>query len=210
MKKLYLSDVDGTLVKGSLMLNHAGFLLENKIIEDNGIYDAWIKDVKNESLIAHLAEHYRFEIINKKEEDLYIPDFMYLFFNRNDNFYSTIELLKEAKEMGNEVCLISGSPDYLVGYLASMYDFNFGASKYYKNKENLFTGKVKGLYSYTQKKNFVKKTFENINDYEQVISIGDTCSDGGLFIYGDYNILVDPSKETKENIKEPIHQLIFN
>lgn len=209
MKELFLSDVDGTLVKGSLMLNHAGFLLENGLIEDNGIYSAWKQDVKNEDLIAHLAEHYRFEIIGKKIEDLHVSEYLSNFLADKRNVYSTLEYLNENKLKGHDIILVSGSPDFLIERLAKLYDFEFQASTYYKNRKGEFNGRVKGMYSKRQKQNFVKR-IENLDSYKHITALGDTCSDDGLFMYSHYNILVDPSVQTKENIKSPINQLIFN
>lgn len=208
MKKLFLSDVDGTLVKRSLMLSHAGFLLKHGLISDNGIYDAWRQDVKNEDLISHLAEHYRFEIIGKTVNDLHVSDYLSTYLANNNNVYSTLEKLCEEKEKGNDVHLVSGSPDFLVERLAMLYGFEWKSSKYYTNKNAEFTGKVKGMYSKRQKQNYVKKL--DLSDYSHITALGDTKSDEGLFVFGDYNILVDPSQQTKETIKVPIHELIFN
>lgn len=208
MKNLFLSDVDGTLVKGSLMLNHAGFLLDNGLISDNGIYESWKQDVKNEDLIAHLAEHYRFELIGKKVDDLYINEYLSNFLANNNNVYSTLEYLYNEKQKGNDIHLVSGSPDFLIERLAILYGFDWHSSKYYTNKNMEFTGKVKGMYSKRQKQNYVKKL--DLSGYTHITALGDTKSDEGLFMFGDYNILVDPSQQTKETIKVPIHELIFN
>ena len=46
-RDLYLTDLDGTLTRKSLVLGHAGFLIKKGIIEDTGIYGAWSEDMNN-------------------------------------------------------------------------------------------------------------------------------------------------------------------
>lgn len=46
MKNLILTDVDGTLTRKSVVLSHAGFLIEKGIIKDDGSYKAWKKMLK--------------------------------------------------------------------------------------------------------------------------------------------------------------------
>ena len=54
MKNLILTDVDGTLTRKSVVLSHAGFLIEKGIIKDDGSFKAWKKDVKNEIMTITL------------------------------------------------------------------------------------------------------------------------------------------------------------
>ena len=76
MKNLFITDLDGTLTKKSLVLGHAGFLIEEGIMTDTGIYQAWKEDLKNDKLIVALAEEYRHQIKGKTVKELQVADFV--------------------------------------------------------------------------------------------------------------------------------------
>ena len=54
-----LTDLDGTLLKGSLVLGHAIYLHNKKVIDLGDLPNAWNSDKKNESLIYELAISYQ-------------------------------------------------------------------------------------------------------------------------------------------------------
>ena len=185
-KSIILTDLDGTLTRKSLVLSHAGFLIEQGIIKDNGSYKAWLSDIKNESLIVEVAQNYRNEIIGMNIESLFAKKFVKEFYDKKSNWYSTMNLLKEHKERGSRIILITGSSDFLVKELAEILDVEFFASEYEFNKE--------------QKSLCLEDIDLGYHNEVEVEAWGDTMSDSALFAYGDYNILVDPSKETLINI----------
>ena len=88
MKNLILTDVDGTLTRKSVVLSHAGFLIEKGIIKDDGSFKAWEKDVKNESLIVAVAENYRNEITGKTEKEMHAEEFVSQFLE-NEKIFSS-------------------------------------------------------------------------------------------------------------------------
>lgn len=199
-KSIILTDLDGTLTRKSLVLSHAGFLIEQGIIKDNGSYKAWLSDIKNESLIVEVAQNYRNEIIGMSIESLFAKKFVKEFYDKKSNWYSTMNLLKEHKERGSRIILITGSSDFLVKELAEILDVEFFASEYEFNKDGIFTGNVKGMFNKEQKSLCLEDIDLGYHNEVEVEAWGDTMSDSALFAYGDYNILVDPSKETLINI----------
>ena len=195
MKKLILTDVDGTLTKKSIVLSHAGFLIENKVIVDDGSYQAWVQDMKNERLITSVAENYRSQIAGLKESDMDAQIFIAKFFGKTENWYSTLRTLKERQSEGFEICLVTGSSDFLIKHLADILDCDYHATEYLKDENGCFTGEVIGMFSENQKDDCIQWNV-NVNEYSHVEAWGDTSSDYGLFKHADYTILVDPSKET--------------
>lgn len=204
MKKLLLTDVDGTLTKKSLVLSHAHYLIKKGIITDDGSCEAWLQDVKNERLIIAVAENYRHKIVGKTEKDLQVKDFFYSFVENNENWYTTFgEILNKGEEW--DIVFISGSSDFLVKELCNYCkdknkkaSFHYYASEYLKESEK-FTGEIIGMFAEPQKEKCVKKNI-NIDNYNYIEAWGDTSSDNGLFIYADYKILVEPTQETLENL----------
>ena len=201
MKKIIFSDVDGTLTKKSIVLSHAGFLIEKGVIKDDGSYKAWYKDMKNESLIVAVAENYRSQITGLKESDMQAQEFITKFFNESDNWYTTLDKIKDKQKDGYEVCLITGSSDFLIKHLANILQCDYHATKYLKDENDCFTGKLKGMFSETQKDECIQNNF-NLDEYEKIEAWGDTASDYGLFKHANRKILVDPTFETLKTLSQ--------
>lgn len=199
MSNLLLTDVDGTLTKESLVLNHAGFLIEKGVIKDDGSFKAWKQDLKNESLITAVAENYRSGITGLKESDMRASEFVLDFFSQKDKWYETIDDLTAFKSNGFDIYLITGSSDFLVKHLAEELQVDYFATEYLKDENGCFTGKVNGMFSETQKEDCIQWNI-NINKYENIHAWGDTASDYGLFKYANYTRLVEPTKQTLETL----------
>ena len=198
MKSLYLTDLDGTLTRKSLVLGHAGFLIKKGIIEDTGIYGAWCEDMKNEKLIVALAQDYQRQLNGKRIEDLMVHEFIEDFLGDENNWYNTLEMLVVARNFGDDVCLITGSGDFLVKELAEQLDFNWFATKYH-TENGILTGEITGMFADFQKDEAIRNNFD-LSEYSVVIGLGDTASDYGIFKHCDVNYLVDPNKETLEKL----------
>lgn len=201
MKKLILTDVDGTLTKKSVVLSHAGYLIEQGIIKDDGSYKAWSQDMKNESLIVAVAENYRSQITGLKESDMQAQTFIAKFFAKTDNWYDTLGRIKDKQKEGYEVCLVTGSSDFLIKHLADILQCNYHATEYLKDENGCFTGNVKGMFSETQKDDCVQWNY-NLNEYDEIEAWGDTASDFGLFKHATYKMLVDPTFETLKTLAQ--------
>ena len=201
MKKIIFTDVDGTLTKKSIVLSHAGFLIEQGIIKDDGSYKAWSQDMKNESLIVAVAENYRSQITGLKESDMQAQEFITKFFNESDNWYSTLDKIKDKQKDGYEVCLITGSSDFLIKHLANILQCDYHATKYLKDENGCFTSELIGMFSETQKDECIQNNF-NLDEYEKIEAWGDTASDYGLFKHATYKILVDPTFQTLKTLSQ--------
>ena len=202
MKNLILTDVDGTLTRKSVVLSHAGFLIEKGIIKDDGSFKAWKKDVKNESLIVAVAENYRNEITGKTEEEMHAEEFVFQFLENEKNWYKTLDDLKEKILQGFEVVLVTGSSDFLIKHLADFLGCSYYATEYLKTNDR-FTGKVNGMFSESQKDDCIQWNI-NTNEYSYIEAWGDTASDFGLFKHADYRLLVEPTKQTLETLIKKI------
>ena len=201
MKKIIFTDVDGTLTKKSIVLSHAGFLIEKGIIKDDGSYKAWSQDMKNESLIISVAENYRSQITGLKESDMQAQAFVKKFFAEKDNWYNTLDKIKEKQKQGYAVSLITGSSDFLVKHLADILQCDYHATQYLKDENGCFNGEIKGMFSENQKDDCVKYNY-NLNEYDKIEAWGDTASDYGLFKHASYKMLVDPTFETLKTLAQ--------
>lgn len=195
MNKLYLSDMDGTLTKGSIVLDHAGHLIEKGLIKDDGSFKAWKLDPKNERLIVAVAENYRHQLKGKSIDELDVQGFIANEIANESKWYSTLQLLKEAKAKGHEVIIISGSSDFLVEEVAKQLGFKGVGSKYLLDENGKLSGEIVGMFGEESKDEYIKGL--DLNN-KQVVGLGDTGADNGIFKNAHYNILVDPTSETME------------
>ena len=197
-RDLYLTDLDGTLTRKSLVLGHAGFLIKKGIIEDTGIYGAWCEDMKNEKLIVALAQDYQRQLKDKRIEDLMVDEFIEEFLGNENNWYNTLEMLIAARNFGDDVCLITGSSDFLVKELAERLNFKWFATKYH-TENGILTGEITGMFADFQKDEVIRNNFD-LSEYSTVIGFGDTAIDYGIFEHCDISYLVDPTKDTLEKL----------
>lgn len=194
MKKLLLTDVDGTLTRKSVVLSHCGYLINEGIIKDDGSFKAWELDPKNESLIVSVAENYRHQIKGKKVSSLKPKEFINSFLSSVDNWYNTLGRLIAKREQGFDIYLITGSSDFLIKELAKALKVKYFATEY-KTEQDFLTGEINGMFSESQKDDCIQWNL-NPNEYEYIEGWGDTASDYGIFKHCDYNLLVEPTYDT--------------
>lgn len=194
VKKIVLSDVDGTLVRGSLVLDHAVWLHAKGVINLGTLPKRWLANQKNEKLIGELAEAYRDSINGMPLRELRVPEYMAEVLKTEKKFYSALDRLKAAHAAGETVILISGSPQFLVGYFARKFGFTAIGSVYHRSRSQILNGRVTGMFTADAKKQAIAKL--GLESYALVTAYGDTSSDMPLLEAAHYAVLVDPSPET--------------
>jgi len=197
-KTLVLSDVDGTLLRGSLVLDHAVMLHEKGVIDLGDLPTKWLADQKNEDHIMQLADGYRKAISGMKESELQIPAFIESVVNNPDKLYSSLERLKRHRAAGHDVILISGSPSFLVGPFAKTFGFEVIATRYHRDRSRRLNGKITGMFGAPQKEAVVDKM--DLSTYDKIIGYGDTSSDVPLLQRAHHSVLVEPNEETLRKI----------
>lgn len=206
LKSIVLSDVDGTLVRGSLVLDHAVWLHAKGIVNLGSLPAQWVADQKNEELIMHLAEAYRGAINGMALRELRVAEYMTYVMNTEAKFYSVLERLKVAHAAGEKVILISGSPQFLVGYFARHFGFTAIGSTYHRSRSQILNGRVTGMFTADAKSRAIAKL--GLAEYSKVTAYGDTASDMPLLAAATYSVLVDPSPATLalyKHVDEIIH-----
>lgn len=197
-KELFLTDLDGTILKGSLVLDHAVFLEEQGIIDTKGLASEWLADKKNEEAIYSLAEMYRYSITGKTEQEILVEDFVNTYYLDPGNYYQgPISELLKARKRKAEVFIISGSPDFLVSKFAEKFNFKARGSFYEKAQDGTFTGFYQNLSGLDAKREIVSEVLpESKKEKVRVSAYGDTFNDLALFEVAERSYLVDPCAET--------------
>lgn len=207
--QIALSDVDGTIVKGSLVLGHAVTLHNKKVINLGTLPKDWVANPKDEKLIRELAEAYRENIKGKTPEELEVDLYVTELVKNESNFYSVLSRLKNIKNSGAKVVLISGSPSFLVDRLGKHYGFESVGSNYSIDDSGRFTGEIdRVMFSGEAKREFIDTI--NIEDYENVFAFGDTESDEPLFERANYSVLVEPNDYTMASLGNKVNEIVHD
>lgn len=205
--KIALSDVDGTIVRSSLVLSHAVALSNEGVINVGSLAKDWQKDMKNETIISALAEAYRDEIMGRTASDIASAEYVAEMISDKRNFYaSVIERLVSMRSEGDDVILISGSPGYLIEPFAEHFNFQGVGSDYKVNATGHFTGEVDGMFHGDAKRNYVAGL--DLARYTEVHAYGDTRSDVPLFEKASYSVLVAPNNDTRSSLSGVVHEII--
>jgi HAD superfamily phosphoserine phosphatase-like hydrolase len=205
-KTIALSDVDGTLVRGSLVLQHAIMLHNKGTISLGDLPNVWLQDKKNETAITALAIAYQQAVTGMRVQDLGVDEFLDSVCNDASSFYSPLQRLIDQRKNGAEVVLVSGSPDFLVENFGNRYGFKAAASKYYTNADGYLTGQLDGMFSAPAKRDFV--TSLSLSAQSNVLAFGDTASDVPLFEASSYSVLVAPNEETRSTIGLSVSEIV--
>lgn len=206
MEKIALSDVDGTIVRGSLVLDHACSIHKQGLVDLGEHPEAWEEDQKNEAKIVALAEAYKNALIGMRQSELGVPKYLDTLFSDEAKFYSTLERLKELQAEGAEIHLISGSPSFLVGPFARRLGMHHAGSLYSRTRPGHFTGKVRLMAVGGAKRDYVASL--HVDRYDEVHAFGDTSSDAPLFEVAHHSTLVDPSEHTESFFAGKVHSII--
>lgn len=204
LPRLIFSDVDGTLIDGSLVLNHACWLHENGDIDLGNLPEKWKNDIKNETIMSELAQGYQKAITGLTEEELRVNDYLETVF-AEVAFYDSISHLEEARDKGDEVVLVTGSSHFLAEPFAERMGFSVYSSKYLM-KDGRLSGDVIPMFTAAAKREVVG-SFDK-NKYSVVVAYGDTASDLPLFEASDFGILVDPNSETRSTLAGKINAIV--
>lgn len=206
-KSIAVSDVDGTIVKGSLVLGHAVSLHKENIIDLGELPEQWLNNQKDETLVENLATAYKDAILGKTVCELKTDKYISEVVENDENFYSVLKRLQKIKEDGGRVVLISGSPSFLIERFGAHYGFDCVGSDYEVDERGVFTGQVRGMFNSSAKRDYLNGL--NLDDYTEVFAFGDTRSDFPLFEKAGYSVLVEPNDDTFRSIGHAVNEVLY-
>jgi phosphoserine phosphatase len=201
MERVILSDLDGTLVKDSLVLTHACWLEQSGAIQTNGAAQAWKQDKKNEAAITRLAIEYQKAIKGMTLKDLKVIEFIGYYLNNHQVYKDALNELRNGSAY-----IITGSPSYLVSVLVPALCHKYGLqnqptiyASIYKREAGRFTGLITlPMFSKEEKEKAANEILSRHQDQAHVIGLGDTFSDSPLLACADVRVLVEPNAKTLE------------
>lgn len=204
-------DIDGTLYRNSLMIEHFKKLLKYEVF-DPALWHSQVKPLYLEwerregdfdIYMEELAEVYIDSLkgLNKNEYDFIAKQVITLC---GDKVYSyTRERIKYHLSKGHLVLFISGSPDYLVSKMAEKYNADdFRASNYKVDSNCNFTGEVIPMWDGNSKIKSMKELSDKYSiDFDKSYAYGDTNGDLTMLKMVKHPIAINPSFELLNSIK---------
>lgn len=204
-------DIDGTLYRNSLMIEHFKKLLKYEVFDPI----IWHSDIKQkfyewdnregdyDIYMEELASVYIDSLkgLNKKEYDFIAKQVINLC---GDKVYSyTRDQIAYHQGKGHLILFISGSPDYLVEKMAKKYDAtDFIATKYLTDENNAFNGEVIPMWDQKNKTKAIEKLENKYNiDLNKSFAYGDTNGDISMMRIVGNPIAINPSFELIKSIK---------
>lgn len=205
-------DIDGTIFRNSLMIEHFQKLVNFEVIDPaiwytkvKEVYMEWEKRYGDfENYLEILAGVYLEEL--KGIDKAYVEfiaahvikvngDMVYKYSRNQIDFH---------KKMGHKIFFISGSPDFLVSKMAEKYEVTeYRGSLYKVDEENKFTGEIVKMWDSQSKQRVLDELIEKYNvDLEKSYAYGDTTGDLSMLKLMGNPVAINPNMPLVEAIKE--------
>ena len=207
-----LFDVDGTLYRDSLMVEHFKKMIKYEIIdpsiwhnEAKQTFHNWDKRQGNyEDYLLEVAHIYINSVkgINRKHMEFMCDQ---VIAKKGERVYVyTRDRIQWHKDQGHTIIFISGGPDYLVEKMAEKYGVqDFIGTKYHVDSQGDLTGEIDQMWDSHSKEEAIKKFEEKYNlDLGKSYAYGDTNGDISMLRAVGNPTAINPVKELLINIKK--------
>ena len=205
-------DVDGTLYRESLMIEHFKKLLKYEVLDESlwhtkikKNYENWQKRRGNyDDYMMGLAQIYiqSMKGLEKAKMDFITNQVIDL---KGGNVYMyTRNRIDWHKEQGHAVIFISGSPDYLVHKMGIRYGItDCMGTKYLMDENDRYTGEIEQMWDSESKNGAVSYFVEKYDiDLSLSYAYGDTNGDLSMFDLVGNPVAINPTRELLTHLKE--------
>lgn len=205
-------DIDGTIFRNSLMIEHFKKLITFEVIDQElwytkvkKVYLEWEKRYGDfEEYLELLAGVYIEELkgVNKSYIEFIADQVIKL--NGDMVYKYSRDQIEWHKKQGHKVFFISGSPDFLVSRMAEKYGVTeFRGTLYKVDDENKFTGEIVRMWDSESKQ---KQLYELIEKYDvdllNSFAYGDTTGDLSMLKLVGNPIAINPNKQLLLALRE--------
>ncbi len=204
-------DIDGTLYRDSLMIEHFNKMVNCEII-DPALWYTHIKkpyeDWQNrrgdyEDYMEKLVNVYVEALKGLKKDELYFLSKQVVNLTGGAVYSYARERIKYHQDRNEPVFFISGSPDYLVQLMAKKYNVtDFRGTGYIVDDDGLFTGDLIPNWDAKSKNKVIAEFIEKYNiDASTSYAYGDTNGDTSMLKIVGHAVAINPTYELLEVIK---------
>lgn len=205
-------DIDGTLYRGSLMIEHFKKLIKYEVVDPMSwhfnvkkSYEDWKKRMGDfDDYIDTLAEIYISSLkgLNKEHMDFIVDQVINL---KGEQVYSYVrDRIEYHRQMGHKVFFISGSPDFLVEKMAEKYKVTeFIGTIYEVDANGCFTGDIKPMWDSENKNRAIAHLIDKYEiDLAKSYAYGDTNGDLSMLRKIGNPIAINPNYELLQQLKK--------
>ena len=205
-------DIDGTLFRNSLMIQHFKKLIKYEVIDPSiwynkikPVYEEWEKRYGDfEHYLETLAEVYIEQLkgVNKSYIEFIASQVINV---SGDMVYKySRDQIEWHKKQGHKVFFISGSPDFLVSKMAEKYGVTeCRGTAYLVDEENNFTGEIIKMWNSENKQKTLDEFLKRYDvDLENSYAYGDTVGDLSMLKMVGNPIAINPNREFLLSIRE--------
>ncbi len=204
-------DIDGTLTRTSLMIDHFLRLVKNDVIEEH----TWINEIKPlyddynkryvdyDNYLGVVAGVYMETLKGVKYDFIDYIAQQVIKHNADIVYTYTRSQIKWHLERGHLVFFISGSPNFLVKHIAKKYNVtDFRGSIYTVDENNVFTGEYIKMWDSKSKKEMMG-VFDRLYgiDFEKSYAYGDTNGDISMLESVGHPVAINPTHTLLDYIK---------
>lgn len=205
-------DIDGTIFRNSLMIEHFKKLINFEVIDPEiwytkikKVYDEWEKRYGDfEQYLETLAGVYldKLKGVNKSYIE-FIADHV-INVNGDMVYKYSRNQIEWHKKQGHKVFFISGSPDFLVSKMAEKYGATeFRGTLYKVDEDNKFTGEIVRMWDSESKKRVLRELILKYDvDLDSSFAYGDTTGDLSMLRMMGNPIAINPNRLLLESIRE--------
>lgn len=205
-------DIDGTLYRGSLMIEHFKKLIKYEVVDPMSwhfnvkkSYEDWKKRMGDfDDYIDTLAEIYISSLkgLNKEHMDFIVDQVINL---KGEQVYSYVrDRIEFHRQMGHKVFFISGSPDFLVAKMAEKYKVTeYIGTVYEVDGNGCFTGDIKPMWDSENKNRAIAHLIDKYEiDLDLSFAYGDTNGDLSMLRKIGNPIAINPNYELLQQLKK--------
>lgn len=205
-------DIDGTLLRESIMLRHFNKLIKYGIIDQESYienikakYEAYEKRYGNyDDFISETGVLYKNKL-KGLHKCLVVETAKQVIKEAGDLVYAyTRDRIKYHKEQGHKVFFVSGSPTYLVDMLGEVYGVtDTRGTEYLCDENDVFTGEIKPMWDSKSKLEVIEELVKKYNiDVNKSYAYGDTNGDYTMVKTMKNATAINPSKKFLEMIRQ--------
>ncbi len=204
-------DIDGTLYRNSLMIEHFKKLVKYEVI-DPGVWHTGVKDAftewrkrvgEYEDYMLELVSIYYEALKGRRAADLEFISNQVVHLHGDIVYKYTRNRILWHKQQGHKVFFISGSPDFLVSKMAAKYEIDgYRGTSYHLDPDGRFTGEVSPMWDSENKNKAIDRFAKAFDiDLTKSYAYGDTNGDYSMLCKVGNPVAINPAKELLFNIK---------
>lgn len=205
-------DIDGTIFRNSLMIEHFQKLITFEVIDPaiwytkvKRVYMEWESRFGDfEQYLETIAGVYLDELKGVNKDYIEFIAAHVIDVNGDMVYKYSRDQIEWHKKQGHKVFFISGSPDFLVSKMAEKYDVTeYRGTLYMVDEENKFTGEIEKMWDSESKQRVLNEIIRKYNiDLENSYAYGDTTGDLSMLKMMGNPIAINPNKSLLLEIRE--------